>query len=190
MRRAATGSGVWAALTLALALAGCANTDVFDTNERWFSKPFQLASVRGGYSYSELGESRINKPITANDLVDASGSCPPPAGPAAASVPAPGEGDAAAAAPASLLGGGIALGMSECDVVWRAGAPSNLQAGSNQNGDRTLVLTYDGGPRPGIYRFEAGRLMAMDRVEVPETPQPKAAKKKKKPAPRQQVSVQ
>jgi hypothetical protein len=48
------------------------------------------------------------------------------------------------------------------------------------------VLSYQSGPRPGIYHFERGRLMQMDRVEVAE-PAPKPAKKKpaktKKPAP-------
>ncbi len=196
MQRASTNSRAWAALTLALVLSGCASTDIFDANERWFSKPFQIVSANGGYSYSELKEAQLNKPVTANDLVDANGSCPPPAGGAAAGAAAPGTGDgaagapAASAAPAALLGGGIALGMTECDVVWRAGAPSNLQLGSNQNGDRTLVLTYNSGPRPGIYRFEAGRLTDMDRVDVPEPPPPKAAKKKKKPASRRQVSLQ
>jgi len=89
------------------------------------------------------------------------------------------------------MGQGIALGMSECDVVYRAGGPSNLELGKNPNGDRTLVLTYNSGPRPGIYRFEAGRLMDMDRVEVPTPPPaPKVVKKKKPPVKPQQISAQ
>ena len=40
------------------------------------------------------------------------------------------------------MGGGIALGMSECDVVFRAGQPTAVQIGKNPNGDRTAVLTY------------------------------------------------
>jgi hypothetical protein len=63
-------------------------------------------------------------------------------------------------------------------VVYRAGAPSNVQLGDNPNGGRTLVLTYNSGPRPGIYRFEAGHLMTMDRVEEPPPPAPTVAKKK------------
>jgi hypothetical protein len=44
-------------------------------------------------------------------------------------------------------------------------------------------LSYQGGPRPGIYHFERGRLMQMDRVEVaPPPPQKKPAKAKKPPA--------
>ena len=63
-----------------------------------------------------------------------------------------------------MLGGGIALGMSECDVVFRAGQPSSVQIGNAPNGDRTAVLTYQSGPRPGIYHFLRGGLTEMDGV--------------------------
>jgi hypothetical protein len=103
-----------------------------------------------------------------------------PAQPQAAAGAAPtADNSGAAAGPPeadSLLAGGIALGMSECEVVYRAGAPTSVQLGQNPNGDRTAVLTFNAGPRPGIYRFEGGRLMDMDRVEVP--PPPAVAKKK------------
>ena len=53
----------------------------------------------------------------------------------------------------------------------------------NPNGDRTAILSYQSGPRPGVYHFERGRLMQMDRVEVaPPPPQKKPAKTKKPPA--------
>jgi hypothetical protein len=177
--------GACAALTLALVLAGCASSDVVDSNERWFSKPFSLVSRNGGYTYSELQEAKVNRPVTAADLVDASGACPPLPAPAAP-PPATDAGGAAPPAPEapSLLGGGIALGMTECDVVYRAGAPSAVQLGQTPTGDRSLMLTYDSGPRPGVYRFERGHLTDMDRVEVAApAPPPKAkvAKKKKKP---------
>jgi hypothetical protein len=81
--------------------------------------------------------------------------------------------------------------MSECDVVYRAGSPSSVQLGKSQNGDRSLSLTYNGGPRPGIYRFESGRLVEMDRVEVAApAPAPKVLKKKKPAKPGQQISAQ
>ena len=75
--------------------------------------------------------------------------------------------------------------MTECEVVSRAGPPNSVQLGRNPNGDRTAVLSYQSGPRPGIYHFERGRLMQMDRVEVAEPPLPakkKPAKTKKPPA--------
>jgi hypothetical protein len=67
--------------------------------------------------------------------------------------------------------------MSECEVVWRAGAPNNVELGKNPNGERSAVLTFDSGPRAGIYRFEGGRLMEMDSVGPVQAP-PQVAKKK------------
>jgi hypothetical protein len=192
----------FAVLTLALSLYGCANTDVFDTNEHWFQRPFDLAGRNGGYTFSELQETNARRgPVGANQMVDASGACPAMAAANPAAAPAAAEGPGAAVAPGAaadpLLGGGIELGMTECDVVYRAGAPSNVQIGTNPNGARGVVLTYNGGPRPGIYRFEAGRLMDMDRVEVaaakpaPKPNKPKKAKvAKKKLGPPQQISTE
>jgi hypothetical protein len=170
-----------AALGMAIALSGCADADM-DTQGAWFSKPFRLASQTGGYTFSELQESKQQqRPITANDLVNSNGSCPPPAAPPAPQVQAgPGTQPIAPVAPvdtASLLGTGIALGMSECDVVFRAGQPASVQIGKNPNGDRTAALTFPAGPRAGIYHFERGALMEMDAV-APPAPVAKNAKKK------------
>ncbi len=173
-----------AALALALALAGCAGSD-YDAHA-WFSKPLNLFGNNLGYSYSQLDEARTDRRITANDLVDANGACPalapPPQMPSASGNP---DGSTAAAlAAASQLGGGVGIGMSECDVVARVGPPNAVNLGRNQNGARTAVLTFNGGPRPGVYRFVAGRLKEMDRVEAPPAPQPvkkKPAKRKKPP---------
>jgi hypothetical protein len=70
--------------------------------------------------------------------------------------------------------------MSECDVVSRLGQPTSINLGQYPNGLRSAVLTYNGGPRPGVYRFESGRLSEMDRVEAPQPPasEKKVAKKK------------
>jgi hypothetical protein len=186
--------GAVAALLLAATLCGCANTDVFDQNERWFSRSFDFTGRSGGYTFSELQESSRNRPITAADLVDANGACPPLPAPVPVPVQSSADGatpiPTAPEGPPTLLGQGIALGMSECDVVYRAGGPSNVQLGKSPNGERTSVLTYNSGPRPGIYRFEGGRLMDMDRVEVaPPPPEPKTVKKKK-PVKPQQISAQ
>jgi hypothetical protein len=173
------------ALAGALALGACANVDT-ENKDAWFAKPFQFVSRAGGYTFSELQESRDRtRPITANDLVAANGSCPPP--PAVQQAPVAAAGAAAnqpgSAPPAAdtgyLLGGGIALGMSECDVVFRAGAPSTVQIGKNPNGDRTAELTFNTGPRPGIYHFQAGALM---QIEQAQTAAPAAQTAKKRPA--------
>lgn len=178
-------SGVVAALALAVTLCGCANIDL-DTSQAWFAKPLDVTGHNaGGYSFSELAETKQRRrPISANDLVDRDGACGPPATPQPGTAPGnQAGGPAPAPDTASLLGGGIALGMSECDVVFRAGQPTTVELGKNPNGDRTAVLTFKNGPRPGIYNFERGSLMAMDRVEQPAAlPQPekkKAAKSTK-----------
>lgn len=167
------------ALATALALSGCANVD-WSSPQAWFARPLDVAGKKGGYTFSELQETKQQqRPITANDLVNSNGSCPPPAV-AAAPAPAPGQA-AAPAAPAAdtaaLLGGGLALGMSECDVVFRAGQPNSVQIGSLPNGDRTAVLTFDSGPRAGIYHFQRGTLREMDSLPMAAAP-PQAVKKK------------
>ena len=160
-------SGVLAALAMAGVLGGCA--DVGWDAGALFRKPVDVAGRTSGYTYSDLQESRQSRPVTDSDLVDANGSCP------------------AAAAPgsdASASSEGVGLGMTECEVVARAGSPNSVQLGRNPNGDRTAIISYQSGPRPGIYHFERGRLTQMDRVEV--APPPPQAKKKpaktKKPA--------
>lgn len=158
------------AVAIAAALCGCGTS--LDTGG-WFSKPLDLFGSRGGYTYSQLDEAKRERPIAPSDLVDASGACPAFAPPPAA--PDAGSGNADAA---SRLGGGVAIGMSECDVVSRVGPPNAVNLSSNPRGDRTAVLTFHSGPRPGIYRFVGGRLTEMDRVEQP----PSAPPAKKKPA--------
>jgi len=75
-----------------------------------------------------------------------------------------------------FAGSGIALQMSECDVVQRAGPPQDVQISANARGQRLTVLTY-AGERAGVYRFVAGRLASMERG--PEPPAPEAPAKKK-----------
>ena len=182
-----TCQATFAALTLAAALCGCAPS-VFDNNQHWFSRPFDLTGRNSGYTFSELQESRDrSRPVAANDLVSGNGACPPPpeaAAGAPAGAPGAGPGSAPVAqapAPAApALGTGIALGMTECEVVWHVGAPSSVQIGSNRNGDRTALITFDKGPQAGIYHFERGRLMAMDGVAAPAAP-PKVAARAKRP---------
>jgi hypothetical protein len=74
--------------------------------------------------------------------------------------------------------GGIALGMSECQTVERAGLPGNVAIGAGERGERSVVLTYLSGPWPGIYRFSDGRLKVVERAPTPPEP-PKAPAKKK-----------
>ncbi len=62
----------------------------------------------------------------------------------------------------AVLGGGVALGMSECTAVRRLGTPNNVSISRGPKGQRRVVITYVGGERPGLYSFEAGRLKEVD----------------------------
>jgi hypothetical protein len=164
-------------LGIAVALSGCASPDV-DLSQPWFARPLDVFGKNGGYTFSELQETKQRqRPITANDLVNSNGTCAAPVVQAPVAAANPGAAPAAPPDTASSLGGGVALGMSECDVVFRAGQPTTVQLGTNPNGDRTAVLTYGSGPRPGVYRFERGELVQMDRVAV-QAPPPQPDKKK------------
>jgi hypothetical protein len=134
---------------------------------------------------------RVLPPVPPEDLVDGSGRCANAyAAPAQSAADQPG-GQAPVTAPdagVSLIPSAVALEMSECDVVKRAGIPERTEIGATERNERTATLTYMGGPRPGIYSFVEGRLKSMERGPEP-PPQPKVAKKPAKqpakPKPRQ-----
>jgi hypothetical protein len=190
------------------AVAGCKNSaQVFESQNDggWFSKPLDVfakpdwARPTGNSAGVNLGPSG---PVAAEDLVSSDGRCGVAAAEAAqASAPAPGTADrpvgsvagdlANAPMPASTtptqdqplsaptVMGGVALGMSECDVVRRAGLATNVNVGASDKGERKVVLTYLTGPWPGIYTFGDGRLREVNRAPEPPAP-PKAPPKKGK----------
>jgi hypothetical protein len=170
LTRRSTGAVAIVVVCVVLSLFGC------DDTAKWFAKPLNPLNNNPGYTYSSLGDARVDRAITANDLVDANGACPNYAPPSAS----PGAGEGASPQDgAALFGGGVALGMSECDIVARLGQATAVNFGTAAYGSRSLVLTYNAGPRPGIYRFENGRLLEMDRVEgLPPAAEKKATKKK------------
>jgi hypothetical protein len=89
---------------------------------------------------------------------------------------------AAASEKEAALSGNISLHMTECEVVRRAGPVEKFEFGTGSRGDRLLVLTYLQGPHPGIYRFNGGRLVAIERAPTPspsEAPPPKRGATKK-----------
>jgi hypothetical protein len=65
---------------------------------------------------------------------------------------------------------GIALAMTECEVVRVAGYTDRVEISADPRGQRMVTLTYLSGERPGIYRFVGGRLASMERVEAPPAP--------------------
>jgi hypothetical protein len=183
-------------MAVVIAVGGCADVDV-GPGAGWFTKSADFFGKSGGFNFQEFRDASQQRPVTANDLVDANGACPavaaaapptpPPAPPPSPPQQSP---DGAGGPPApdallppSLLGGGIGLGMTECDVVQRAGAAEAVTLGNTPRGERSVMLTYNSGPRPGIYRFTSGRLVDIERVAAPPPP-PEAAKKKKPAKPR------
>jgi hypothetical protein len=118
-------------------------------------------------------------PVADRRVGSMAGDLAGPPMPAAAAVPAhlEPESGAGTAPGAPPVIGGIALGMTECEAVRRAGLPSNVTIGAGDKGERKTVLTYLGGAWPGIYTFQAGRLKEIARA--PEPPKPAKPVKKK-----------
>lgn len=184
---------------LALAVGGCGSlnsmSDTFKSDAGWFSKPVSsLLSREDGSGSTNISRNFSlgpSGPVSPEDLVNADGSCA-----AAAAEPAASTSPAAAPQVGSVAGdlaggtmpagagdvplGGVALGMSECQVVRRAGAPSNVAISAAENNERKVVLTYAGGNWPGVYTFAAGRLKVVDALPEAQKPKPVA----KKPAPK------
>ena len=161
------------ALPAAFALGACALPD-FES----FRAPSADAIFRP-LSVTNVKD-RVLPPVAPDDLVDASGRC---AGAYAPPVESAGDqpGSQAPAQQVSIIPSAVALDMSECDVVKRAGFPERVEIGATERNERTATLTYAGGPRPGVYSFVEGRLKSMERGPEP-SPAPKTAKKPAKPA--------
>lgn len=159
----------------ALSLGACAMPD-------WDSFRAPDSSIFRPMSVTNLKESQL-RPATAEDMVDAEGRC---ASAMAVQAPEAGAEPSAAQASVPLVPSGVALEMTECDVVKRAGQPEKVDLGTSERGERTATLTYIRGARPGIYHFVAGRLNSVERApEPPPPPKPvRPAKQPPKPKPR------
>jgi hypothetical protein len=163
-------------LTLAPLMAGCSGaSDLVSRDAEWFSRPGRLFIRNVSIDAPPLSP---NTPVAADDLVSAEGACPgmpPPGAPADAQALT----DGPAGAPAAPVGGTVALGHTECDVVRGIGAPDSVNLSSSPRGDRMAVVTWSRGPRAGIYTFTGGRLSSIERGPEPIV-QPKVAKPKAK----------
>jgi hypothetical protein len=156
-------------LPAALALGACTTVD-FES----FKLPDM--SVIAPRTTATLRETPM-KPVTSEDLVNTDGRCAGvPVGPDP-NVPVEQQSDI------PMIPSAVALDMTECDVIKRAGQPEKVDFGTNERNERTVVLTYSRGARPGIYRFASGRLTSIERA--PESPAPsKPARPQKKPPPK------
>jgi hypothetical protein len=152
-------------------VAGCSGgTDLLSKDAQWFNTPSRLFIRNISIESPPLTPERA---VGAQDLVGADGACPGMAPP-----PGPADANASTTAPAPV-GGTVALGHTECDVVRGIGAPSNVNLSGDAAGRRVAVVTWTTGPRAGIYTFTAGRLSSIE--GTPEAPvMPKATKPKPK----------
>lgn len=156
---------MWLPAVLAVAGCGTWDFDSFRAPDLSIVTPRTTATLRDTQT----------RPVTGDDLMGTDGQCagvqlgPDPNIPITQQQP-----------DMPMIPSAIALDMTECDVVKRAGQPEQFDFGTNDRGERTLVLTYIRGQRPGIYRFTAGRLTSVERAPEPPAP-PKPARPQRKP---------
>jgi hypothetical protein len=155
-------------LAVAPALAGCGASlsDYSLKDQEWFSRPARMFNRAVSIETPPLNPTA---PVAPSDLISADGAC---AGVTPSDANALAEGQPAPT-------GVVALGHTECDVARAAGTPDNVNISTNERGERVAVLTYTRGPRPGVYRFTAGRLIDAQGSAAPETPATPAKKSKK-----------
>jgi len=160
-------------------LVGCGGVgDMFSRDAEWFTRQPRVFGRSLALETPPLTEQRA---IAPDDLITADGMCSGMAPPSEANAMT--ESEPAAAAPGtSSAPAGIALGRTECEVARYAGRPDNVELANDPHGDRTAVLTYLKGLRPGIYRLVGGRLASVERSPVPEAPARPAKPKPKKRA--------
>jgi hypothetical protein len=154
-----------ASIALASSIAACGSIQNMIPDPANFRLPDRsvfLPTTSNSYAYPL-------SPVTAvrpADLVDGQGQCAAPA----------------ASDAASASGHGVALDMTECEVVRALGQPQTVDFTSQAGDQRRIVMTYKAGERPGIYEFVGGRLTGIERGNEPP---PAVAKKPtaKKPRP-------
>lgn len=177
----------------ALALAGCSGgSNLFDSSSgnssTLFSKPLDniFSKPDWGHAGAQSGGLSPTGSVGPEEFVNPDGSCAPSATEAAQVAAAPAqaepvpdrlqsEGGGIAPASPTVLGG-VALGMTECQVVRRAGAPTNVAISADEKNERKVVVTYTSGGWPGIYTFMSGRLKVVDMLPEQQKPKPPARK--------------
>lgn len=161
--------------TVAPLIAGCSSGgDLFSKDAEWFQRAGRLSIKNISIESPPLTP---DKPVRADELVSADGACP-----GMAPVGAPTDANASTE-PSAPTGGTVALGHTECDVVRGIGAPSSVNISNDAGGRRVTVVTWQTGPRAGIYTFTSGRLSSIEGTpEQPAAPKPVKPKAKKKSA--------
>ncbi len=154
------------AASLSLTLGACSMERLADYTPR---TPNFSSFDWNPYSKASLATAPLMRAqkVTPADYVNADGSC---------------AGAPSASATPEQASAGIALEMTECAVVQALGIPEKIEIGANERGDRAVTLLYSQGERPGLYRFTAGQLTLIERVEEP--PPPPKPQKPQKPPPK------
>jgi hypothetical protein len=164
-------------LAAAPMLAACGGLSDFSLKDQeWFARPGRI--FKAGNTSIETPPLTPTREVTANDLIGADGAC---AGMSAPVAPDDANANASPEAAPQPVTAPVALGHTECDVVRAiAVAPDDINLSTNERGDRVALLTWRHGPRPGAYTFTAGRLSAIERVDVPPPERPARGAKKKR----------
>jgi hypothetical protein len=159
---------------LLLALGAC-SSDLSLNNLTLVPKPDTLMRKPDWATVAPGKNDFALRPLSGADFVGQDGQC--------ATDQARGSAESTGAGTPSSGTGGIALQMTECDVVRRAGAVDKVDISADERGERTVVLTYLRGPAPMVYRFVGGRLVSIERAPAA-TPAPAKSQKStaKKPA--------
>jgi hypothetical protein len=166
-------------LVVVLMLSGCAAPDTTQPSAK-LSDVFATPEWAKANQIRTVNSTRI---VTQNDLINPDGSCAivAEAAPAATDGVAPVAPESALSGqgPLPAVQGGVALGMTECQVVQRTGFPDTFNI-SAEGTERVATVTVTRGSWPGLYRFRGGRLVSIERVDIPAPAKPVRSAKTKK----------
>jgi hypothetical protein len=165
--------------TLTCGLAACSYLPDM-SQVRAPSMDLHTFEMRDWNSYAK--SQTATRAVTPNDLVDPGGRCAAMAPPVQTTPdPSLGQAPTAQVAPPTR---GVGLDMTECEVATAIGAqPQSVDIGTNERGERNVILTYVGTDRSGIYHFVGGRLVSLERgpdYQPPVQAQKKPTKKQAK----------
>lgn len=86
------------------------------------------------------------------------------------------EGTCAEAPEGAVVPAKLDFGLTECEVLQLVGPVDKVEIGDTQ-GVRVVTMTVVAGAKPGVYRFEAGRLKSLDDMPEPEKKKGRTAAK-------------
>jgi len=151
----------------AVLLAACASSDATQPG----AKPAEIFATPD-WAKANQARAETRRAITQADLINPDGSCAMPQTTDGMASPSLDAADALAGqGQLPVLAGGVALGMTECEVLQRTGTPDTFNI-ANEGTVRIATVTVTQGPSPGLYRFRDGRLITMERVQAPPPARP------------------